>query len=167
MTLANLRAEIDQIDAQIVTLVEKRLEIVSEIAEDKRARAAAVYDAERERALFERIGRLASEKNRKALVALYRMMTALSRSQELGQSPREASQARAFRAKLPSALPAAELLIMLLAHEVEIEVLTVEQAQCMFRARSPLPPTFLTDCREHGIALEAVEQDQFAEMVEL
>lgn len=51
----SLRDEIDDIDSQILTLVVRRVTAVLKIGEYKRARGLPIYDAERERAVIQRL----------------------------------------------------------------------------------------------------------------
>jgi chorismate mutase/prephenate dehydratase len=60
--LSEIRAEINRIDDEIVSLFVRRLEAVGKIAEAKRASGKAVVDAEREKAVKDRVRALAGEK---------------------------------------------------------------------------------------------------------
>ena len=53
--LEALRAAIDAVDAEILWLVGKRIELVLQIAEYKRSRALPVYDPARERTVIDRL----------------------------------------------------------------------------------------------------------------
>lgn len=53
--LRSIRAEIDAIDAELVRLFQKRLEIVGEVAASKNARGAPVTDPARERDILSRV----------------------------------------------------------------------------------------------------------------
>jgi chorismate mutase len=57
--IPKLREAIDSIDRQLVELLAERLQLVMKVGEIKRAHHLAVYDAERERDLFERVSRAA------------------------------------------------------------------------------------------------------------
>jgi chorismate mutase len=59
LDLPALRTEIDEIDERILRLVARRIELVLQVGEYKRERGLAVYDAERERAVLDRLMRLA------------------------------------------------------------------------------------------------------------
>lgn len=50
-----LRAEIDTLDSQILVLLARRIDRVLKIGEYKRERGLAVYDADRERKVLERL----------------------------------------------------------------------------------------------------------------
>lgn len=55
LDIDNLRNEIDRLDGQILELVVRRIALVREIGEYKHARGLPVYDAERERAVIQRL----------------------------------------------------------------------------------------------------------------
>lgn len=57
--LAQLREQIDKIDDRILELVAERIRVVLRIGELKRKSGIPVYDAERERAIFERLSHIA------------------------------------------------------------------------------------------------------------
>lgn len=54
MTLEESRAEIDKIDAQMLTLFEKRMAVCENIAREKMKASLPVFDAEREKAVLEK-----------------------------------------------------------------------------------------------------------------
>ena len=53
--LETLRAAIDAVDAEILSLVAKRIGLVLQIADCKRSRALPIYDPARERAVIDRL----------------------------------------------------------------------------------------------------------------
>ena len=53
--LDNLRAAIDAVDAEILSLVAKRIGIVLQIADFKRDRSLPIYDPARERSVIDRL----------------------------------------------------------------------------------------------------------------
>jgi chorismate mutase len=57
--LENLRTAIDTVDAEILALVARRIQLVLRIADYKRGRAMPVYDPARERNVIERLIALA------------------------------------------------------------------------------------------------------------
>jgi chorismate mutase len=57
--IPKLREAIDVIDRQLVELLAERLRLVMQVGEIKRAHHLAVYDAQRERDLFERVSQAA------------------------------------------------------------------------------------------------------------
>lgn len=61
LDLPVLRAEIDDLDSQILVLLARRIDRVLRIGEYKRERGLAVYDAGRERAVLERLMKQAPE----------------------------------------------------------------------------------------------------------
>lgn len=73
MSLSQLRSKIDEIDASIIELLNKRAEVALEISQIKRQEELPIYQPDRERAVLERIKRLSaghlSEAN---IVSIYR-----------------------------------------------------------------------------------------------
>lgn len=57
--LSELRQEIDAVDAQILSLLQRRLELVFKVGEVKSAHGVKVYDPERERMVLAKLGNLA------------------------------------------------------------------------------------------------------------
>lgn len=55
MTLDELRVQIDEIDAELLALINRRARCVMEIGEIKRREKVAVLDADREQRLFARL----------------------------------------------------------------------------------------------------------------
>lgn len=49
------RQEINHIDNQLITLLERRLEVVTEVAQIKHANQMAILDSQREQAILERL----------------------------------------------------------------------------------------------------------------
>lgn len=62
MTLEQLRAEIDALDASLIPLLEKRLDLVTQVVAYKQAHDLPVYDATREKALLDKVGGQVVEK---------------------------------------------------------------------------------------------------------
>ena len=58
MDLSELRVQIDAIDEQIVTLINKRYGLVHEVGKWKNSNSHEIYVPEREKALLERLGKL-------------------------------------------------------------------------------------------------------------
>lgn len=80
MELSQIREEIDQVDAQIVKLIEKRMELSGEVAESKRGTGKAIYDRQRELEKLDRLGKLAgSEFNRHSIEELFLQIMSISR----------------------------------------------------------------------------------------
>ena len=55
MDLAEIRKEIDQIDVDLITLLEKRMVLVSQVALYKRQTGKAVLDTQREQIILEKV----------------------------------------------------------------------------------------------------------------
>lgn len=86
--LAQLRAEIDQLDDQIVDLFMKRLDTVTEIAQVKSTNKLPVARDQREKEILLRLGKKVGEENEMALHLLYNTLFDVSRSAQaklLGQ----------------------------------------------------------------------------------
>ncbi len=80
MNLEECRNEIDNIDKQLVELFTKRMDVAKSVAEYKRATGKAVYDAERERKLLEKVEENAGEKYGDYARRLYSSILDLSRT---------------------------------------------------------------------------------------
>ncbi len=79
MTLAELRQEIDSIDAQIVTLLKQRAHCAHEVGNIKRAAGAPIFVPERESSLIRKLQELnAGELPEKSLLAIYRQIVSMS-----------------------------------------------------------------------------------------
>lgn len=59
--LETLRSAIDDVDAAILSLVARRIELVLQVAEYKRSREIPIYDPARERTVIDRLIGLAPE----------------------------------------------------------------------------------------------------------
>ena len=73
-----LRREIDGIDAELVTLLKRRMAAAAEIAALKGANGLPVLDSERERALLARIRKLAGEELSDGFGSIYSAILAAS-----------------------------------------------------------------------------------------
>lgn len=80
MTIEELRKEIDETDAALVTLFNRRMECVKNVAEYKTANNLPIYDSERERQLFDKVATLAGENTEAYVRTLFAVITDLSRS---------------------------------------------------------------------------------------
>ncbi len=79
MTLAELRKEIDSIDAQIVTLLKQRARCAHVVGGIKRAAGAPIFVPERESALIRKLQELNNgELPEKSLLAIYRQIVSMS-----------------------------------------------------------------------------------------
>ena len=72
MSLDDLRRRIDSIDDQILALLERRADVVADIAREKQGAGLAAYDPERERAVLDRLAARAGRFPRASVVAVYR-----------------------------------------------------------------------------------------------
>ena len=69
--LSQCRAEIDEIDAQLITLLEKRMRVAESVARYKLANNMKVFDETRERAVLDKIAAISPEDVREKLVGTY------------------------------------------------------------------------------------------------
>ncbi len=58
MDLENIRHNIDKIDRDLVALIEKRMELVAQVAAYKKATGKAIYDQAREEAVLDKVSGL-------------------------------------------------------------------------------------------------------------
>ena len=63
MSLEDLRGKIDEIDAEIIRLISKRIGIAEEIGEEKKDRGKQVEDKEREKVVLEKVKSIARQEN--------------------------------------------------------------------------------------------------------
>ena len=80
MEITELRNQIDQIDAQLVELFKKRMDVAADVAEYKRENNMKVLDASRERALLQKVSELSGEEFEDYTRTLYSTILDLSRS---------------------------------------------------------------------------------------
>ncbi len=80
--LEKLRGEIDEVDAQLVELFRRRMDITRRVGEYKAARGLPVLDQERERQVLRKKGELAGTALRPAVTTLFQTIMALSRRQQ-------------------------------------------------------------------------------------
>ena len=78
--LAVSRARIDEIDAQIVELFERRMHIAADVAAYKRATGKAVLDKQREAQKIAKASELASDEFKRFIPPLFSMMMEMSRA---------------------------------------------------------------------------------------
>ncbi|MGT2929536.1 chorismate mutase [Streptococcus dentasini] len=63
MDLELIRQNIDVIDQELVILIEKRMNLVSQVAAFKKETGKAIYDKEREDAILTKVSELVTDKN--------------------------------------------------------------------------------------------------------
>ena len=80
MDLKEIRTKIDEIDAQLVDLYKKRMELASDVAEYKRANNMPVLDTSRERALLSKVSELSGEEFEEYTRTLYSTILDLSKA---------------------------------------------------------------------------------------
>ena len=55
MNLENIRQEIDQVDAQLVCLLEKRMDLVDQVVTYKKSLGKPILDSKREEVIFDKV----------------------------------------------------------------------------------------------------------------
>lgn len=81
--ITQLRAEIDQVDSQIIELFRKRMEISEGVAEYKQAVGKPIYDPERERQKLVQIGKEAGPELRTGAIMLFSTLFELSSTHQM------------------------------------------------------------------------------------
>lgn len=88
MDLDMIRSQINQLDEELVALLEKRMELVDQVAAYKRATGKPVLDTIREKAVLERVGKLVQKDDyRSAIQATFSDMIAQSRAYQSSKLP--------------------------------------------------------------------------------
>ena len=86
-TLEECRVHIDQIDDEVITLLNRRMEIVRRVGEIKHESQSAIYRPEREKAIIDRLQKLSESAsgmlNRQAIEAIFLEIFAVARNIEL------------------------------------------------------------------------------------
>ena len=86
-TLDDCREAIDAIDTELLTLLNKRMEVVHRVGEIKKESGGAIYRPEREKAIIERLEKLSQEQggllNKSAIEAIFLEIFAVARNLEL------------------------------------------------------------------------------------
>ena len=84
--LNELRKEIDEIDNQLITLLNKRMEVVRKVGEYKNSSSAPIYRPEREKEIIDRLTKISQENNgllkRDDIEAIFLEIFATSRNLE-------------------------------------------------------------------------------------
>ena len=83
-TLEDCREAIDAIDTELLTLLNKRMEVVHRVGEIKKESGGAIYRPEREKAIIERLEKLSQEQggllNKSAIEAIFLEIFAVARN---------------------------------------------------------------------------------------
>ena len=79
-SIEELRAEIDRIDRELVPLLCARMEVTDRVGAYKKPRSLPVLAPEREQSLLNKIEELAGEKQKDALLTIYRAILSASRA---------------------------------------------------------------------------------------
>ena len=80
--LGKIREEIDEIDSQIVTLYEQRMQLTTEVAEYKISTGKQVLDKQREQEKIQSVKEQAKEENRFGVGELFEQIMAMSRKRQ-------------------------------------------------------------------------------------
>ncbi len=82
--LEKLRKEIDEVDAKIINLLEKRKGIVKEIAKIKKESKKPIFDNDREQQIIEKIKLKAKEKNldEEFIISIYNIILKNSKEEQ-------------------------------------------------------------------------------------
>ena len=80
MAIQNFREEIDKIDEELVRLFNKRMSVIKEVAEYKKASKTPLYDGERERQLIARAAERSNEDTELYTRVLFSTLTNVSRA---------------------------------------------------------------------------------------
>ena len=91
MNMDELRSQIDEIDAGMVDLYNKRMDIASQIGAYKRENNLPVYDSERERRLLNKVGDQAGSEHENGVRAMFSLLMDQSRTRQLLDSGRESA----------------------------------------------------------------------------
>ncbi len=97
MNLEECRKEIDSIDKELTKLFAKRMETAKNVAAYKKKTGMAIYDAERERKLLEKVEELAGEEYGDYARRLYGTILDLSRTYQAKELSPESSLSKAIQ----------------------------------------------------------------------
>ncbi len=74
MNLDEIRVVIDELDKEITTLLVKRMEVTDQVAEYKAKNGLPIYHPEREKAVIEKVSKLAGDKYAEHIALIYQCM---------------------------------------------------------------------------------------------
>ncbi len=106
--LSRCREEIDEIDGELLSLLEKRMRVAESVARYKLANNMKVFDEERERAVLEKIGARAPEDIREKLVGTYDGIMNMSKLHQYELKSEYFSRRAFFKAALDAGKDAPE-----------------------------------------------------------
>ena len=90
MDIQDLRAQIDEIDRQLVDLYCRRMDVARAIGRYKQEKGLPVLDPERERTLLDKVAVQAGKENEQGIRTLYQLLLEHSRlCQQPGNSPED------------------------------------------------------------------------------
>jgi chorismate mutase len=93
-SLADLRAEIDDLDGQMALILKRRLAVVDEIGAMKKVSGAPVVDPNREKEILSRVSDIVGERFADDATRLFAALFDISRSRQKGDRPQFANQGR-------------------------------------------------------------------------
>lgn len=106
--LKNIRENIDAIDAEIASLVKKRLMLASEVAQTKMKSGAVIFDPARERSILSRVADMVGPDYENAALRIFQTLFEISRARQRiamnGENPL-ASNIRKICAETPASFP--------------------------------------------------------------
>lgn len=74
MNLDEIRVVIDELDKEITALLVKRMDVTNQVAEYKLKNNLPIYHPEREKAVIEKVSRLAGEQYAEHIAVIYQCM---------------------------------------------------------------------------------------------
>lgn len=84
------RQQIDAIDEQIVALLEKRWDLIVQVANKKKSENLPIFDADREKLVLEKVGSFVkNEEYAPSIQKLYKEMFSLSRKYQVQKQSKE------------------------------------------------------------------------------
>lgn len=84
MTLEELRAQIDTVDAELLQLFLQRLAVSEQIGDYKKENGLPVLDAQRQERKLDELCKLTPERDREAVCRLFSELMAISRARQEG-----------------------------------------------------------------------------------
>ena len=80
MSLIKIRKEIDDVDKQLYILLQKRMELVNEVAQYKESNKSCIRDVHREKQVLDRIGEYVSPEYVSWVKDIYKNIMGVSRN---------------------------------------------------------------------------------------
>lgn len=157
LTLEDIRRTIDEADREIVQSLGRRLAAVHQVAEVKTAKGLPVYDGVREKALLQKLRRLAGEGLEGGAVPVYRTLMAFSRRCEVTPNEPDDQLPGTFKLDLPNNALFAEVMAMLTVHAITPAAMSWVPPLLLLTLQDPVPGSLVRDLREHDITLTRIQ----------